>query len=426
MDPSPTQIIVLGAGFAGLNAVRVLSKHPGVRITLADQNNYHLFQPLLYQVAIAGLEAPEIAFPARAFCRRHPRASFQLGRAERVDRAARTLWLDGRPFPYDYLIVGLGTRSADFGVPGAADVALGLKTLPEAMTIRNRILAACEEAADTTDAERRRAMLTFVLIGGGPTGVELAGALAELRQHVIRRDYPELDLKEVRIVLVEAGPRLLAALSESSSAYTLRFLQDMGVEVLLQTPVTEITPAGVRTRNGRWIPSFTVVWSAGVAGAPLTGLPEPKRAGRVVTTPFLHLPDDPRVYVIGDLNYLEDPATGRPHPQVAQVAIQQGLLAARNILRELEGKPPQAFRYRDKGSMATMGRNHAVAEIGRWKFTGFVAWGMWLFVHLIELIGFRNRMLVLLNWIYSYFRYDFAVRIMHERETFPAETASPK
>lgn len=411
-------VVVLGAGFAGLHAVRVLSREAGVRVTLVDRNNYHLFQPLLYQVASAGLEAPQIAFPVRAYLRRYPNARFLLGSAQGLDPASKVLMVEGKPIPYDYLIVGTGTRTNDFGLSGVAAHAFGMKDLDDAMRIRDRVLSACEEAVRTADPGRRRALLTFVIVGGGPTGAELAGALGEIRRHVISRDYPELDSNEVRIVLIENSPRILGTFAPSLSNYAQDYLRRLGVELLLGEQVTQITASGVRLGSGMFIPSFVPIWTAGVTGQAIPGLAT-VRGNRVATLPTLHLETDPSVYVTGDMNYLEW-KDGRPYPQVAQTAIQQGTLAAHNILRELHGQEKQAFRYTDKGNMATLGRNHAIAEIGSLKLRGTLAWGAWLAVHLYYLIGFRNRMMVLSNWAYSYFTYDFAVRILHNRHSFPA------
>jgi len=414
-------VVVLGAGFAGLNAVRELSREPGIRVTLVDRNNYHLFQPLLYQVASAGLEAPQIAFPVRAYLRKYKNARFLLGTAEGIDPAGKVLMVDGRPVPYDYLMVGTGTRNNDFGLPGVSIYGFGMKDLEDAMRIRDRVLSACEEAVRTPDPERRKALLSFVIVGGGPTGVELAGALGEIRRHVITRDYPELRLDEVRIVLVEASQRILDAFTEPSVRYAQNYLRQLGVELMFGERVTEITPWGVRLQSGKFIPSFVPIWTAGVAGQALPGLPT-VQGNRVATLPTLHMETDPAIYVTGDMNYLEW-KDGRPHAQVAPTAIQQGTLAARNILRELRGQEKLPFKYKDKGNLATLGRNQAIAEIGNLKMRGFVAWSAWLAVHLYYLIGFRNRLMVLSNWAYSYFTYDFAVRIMHNRHRFPASQA---
>ena len=420
-------VVVIGAGFGGLHAVRTLARDYRVRITLIDQNNYHLFQPLLYQVAIAGLEAPQIAFPIRGFLRSFPRARFHLGRVSGIETQNKIVWVGDHPVPYDYLIVAAGSRSADFGIPGVREHAIGLKSLSEAITIRDRVLSACEEAVHTIDEQRRRALLTFVVIGGGPTGVELAGALGELRKHVIPRDYPEIDLNEVRVILIEAADRPLLHLSPSSSEYARNFFAGLDVKVLTNKMVQEVTPGAVITRDGDHITTFNAIWSAGIAGRSLPGLPDPVRQGRIVTTDSLTLPDHPDVYVIGDQSGMEAP-DGRFFPQVAPLAIQQGNHAARNILREIGGNVKAPFKYFDKGNMVTLGRNHAVAEVGKLKFTGFPAWSAWLGVHLLYLLGGRNRFMVLSNWAYSYFTYDYAVRTMHQRREFPAlvtEAAAP-
>lgn len=410
-------VVVLGAGFAGLNAVRTLSHEPGLKVTLVDRNNYHLFQPLLYQVATAGLEAPQITFPIRAFLRKYKNANFLMGSAEGIEADKKLIWVEGKPIAYDYLIVGSGTRTADFGVAGVARHAYGMKSLDDAMGIRDRFLSACEEAVATSDPKRRQALLTFVIVGGGPTGVEMAGALGEIRRHVIPRDYPSLNVSEVRVVLVEAADRVLISFSQSSASYATRFLQHLGVETWFGEQVVEIRADGVRLKSGKFIPSFTPIWTAGVSGAALVGLPT-VRANRVATTSSLYLPDHPSIYVAGDLNYLPDDQ-GRLYPQVAPTAIQQGTLAAHNILRNLRGQAQLPFKYQDKGSMATLGRAHAVAEVGKLRLKGYPAWGAWLAVHLYYLIGFRNRAMVLSNWAYSYFTYDFAVRVMHHRHRFP-------
>ena len=411
-------VVVLGAGFAGLNAVRVLSREPSLRVTLVDRNNYHLFQPLLYQVASAGLEAPQIAFPVRAFLRRHKNARFLLGSAEGIDAEAKVLMVEGKPVPYDYLVVGSGTRTNDFGLPGVAKYGYAMKTLDDAMRIRDRIISAGEEASRTADPQRRKALMTIVIVGGGPTGVELAGALGEVRRHVIPRDYPGVDLSEVRIILIEGSDRLLDAFAPSLARYAQRFLERLGVEVWFGERVVEIRPDGVKLLSGKFIPTFTAIWSAGVTGQGIPGLPT-TRGNRVATAPELYVPEHPEIYVAGDMNSLEY-KDGRPYPQVAPVAMQQGRLAAQNILRHLHGKEQKAFRYFDKGNMATLGRNAAVAEVKGLRLTGFPAWAAWLGVHLYYLAGFRNRLMVLGNWAYSYFTYDYAVRVMHHCHEFPA------
>ncbi|MDX2003785.1 MAG: NAD(P)/FAD-dependent oxidoreductase [Meiothermus sp.] len=415
---SEKHVVVLGAGFAGLHAVRVLSREPGVRVTLVDRNNYHLFQPLLYQVASAGLEAPQIAFPVRAYLRKYKNARFLMGNAEWVDSRTRVLSVDGKPLPYDYLLLGTGTRTNDFGLPGVAQHGFGMKDLDDAMRIRDRVLSACEEAERTADPQRRKALLTFVVVGGGATGVELAGALGEIRRHVISRDYPGIRLEEMRVILIETGERILDAFAPSSAYYAQDFLKNLGVELMFGQRVVEITAQGVRLGSGDFIPSFTAVWTAGVTGQSIPGLPV-VRGNRIETSPQLYMPSEPSVYVAGDMNWLEW-KSGRPHPQVAPTAMQQGAHAAHNILRALHGREQQPFTYKDKGSMATLGRSHAIAELGNLRMRGFLAWSAWLAVHLYYLIGFRNRAMVMGNWAYSYFTYDFAVRVLHHRHEFQA------
>lgn len=413
---SKKHIVVLGAGFAGLHAVRELAKSPEVEVTLIDRNNYHLFQPLLYQVASAGLEAPQITFPVRAYLRKYKNAQFILGNVDKIEPEQNKLWVEGAPISYDYLVIGTGTKTTDFGVKGVAEFSFSMKSLDDSMRIRDRLISAGEEASQTEDVDRRRALMTTVIVGGGPTGVELAGALGEVRRHVIPRDYRRVDIREVRIILVETAPRLLMAFSERNAIYATKFLAGLGVELKFNEAVVEVREDGVLLKSGEFIPSFTTIWSAGVTGQSVDDL-ETTRGNRYSVTPCLSLKDFPNIYVAGDISSLEH-KDGRPHPQVAQVAMQQGTLAGQNILRKIRGEPEVAFVYHDKGNMATMGRNHAIAEIGKIHLRGFPAWSAWLFVHLMNLVGFRNRLMVLTNWAYSYFTYDYAVRVLHTRQRF--------
>jgi len=415
-------VIVIGAGFAGVNAARALAQEPHMLVTLIDRRNYHLFQPLLYQVAIAALEAPEIAEPVRGMLRKHRRARFLLGDVRRIDRARRQIELEDRKLRYDYLIVATGSRTAQPPVPGVAEHTIGLKDLNDALRVRDRIIAACEEAARERDVERRQSLLHFIIVGGGPTGVELAGMLSEFGRTVLPRDYPEIPAGEFRVSLIDGNELPLATFTSSSRSYAREALATLGVDLHLGVRVDAVTAGGVRTGDGQFVNGYTTFWTAGVVGAEVDGLPEAAHGGRIETTPLLHVPDDPRVYVAGDLNALADPRTGQPYAQVAQVAMQQGRFAAANItLDACFGAPQQPFHYRDYGSVATIGRNSAVVEIGRFRLTGAPAWFGWAGIHIVQLVGFRNRLLVMLNWIFNYFSYAFGVRIMYRKPSFPGD-----
>jgi len=416
------RVVIVGAGFGGLWAARTLARSP-FEVLLVDRNNYHTFLALLYQVAAAELDPGDIAYPVRGILRGLPNVRFVMAEVKGVDFGQRAVETDGLTIPYDYLILATGSVSHFFGVPGAAECAFPLKTLEQGIVLRNHILGCFEQAAYVPDAERRQRLLTFAIVGGGATGVEFAGALAELIRGPLARDYPTLDFRKVRVVLLEARDRLLPGMPERLQTYALKRLRRMGVEVRLQAAVSRVAHDAVHLQDGTVIPAETTVWTAGVRGDPQVanwGLPT-ARGGRVAVLPTLQVPDHPEVYVIGDLAYFEE--EGRPLPMVAPVAIQQGIAAARNILRQIAGEPPVPFRYRDPGSMATIGRNAAVVQLGRWTFTGFPAWVLWLGVHLLRLIGFRNRLLVLINWAWDYLLFERAVRLILPAATQPFDSS---
>lgn len=418
--PPKKHAIIVGIGFAGLECARVLAKQPDLLVTVVERTNHHLFQPLLYQVAIAGLEAPEIAEPARALLRDFPNARFLMGTARHVDLDARILTVDARRLRYDYLIVCTGSRTARFDIPGIEEHALEMKRLDEALSIRDRILSACEEATREKDPVRRAALLTFIIVGGGATGVELAGALAELRLHVLPHDYPEIERHEFRVMLIESTDYPLASMGAKLGRYAERTLsENFRVEIVNDTRVTEVLEEGVITNHGEAIPAYTVIWTAGITGARFDGLPDPVGGGRIETNAALALPDHPEVFIAGDLNGALDPDTGEPFPQLGQTAVQQGRLAGRNIARDMRGLPPMPFSYDDKGVWVTIGRNKGVAQFAGREFAGPFAWVAWLVIHLMLLAGFRNRLLVLISWIYNYVTYDFAVRVILRRHVFP-------
>ncbi len=406
-----THIVIIGAGFGGLRAAQKLAGKP-VRVTVIDRRNYHLFQPLLYQVATAGLSPDEIAYPVRAIFQKQKNFDFLLAEVTGVNFDTRQVLTNRGPVTYDYLIIAAGAAVNFFGNASLAENALVLKDVPDAVTLRNHVLHMFELAAHENDLEKRRALLTFVVAGGGPTGVESAGAFSELIRLVLRRDYPSLNLDDVRVLLLEAADSLLAGFPSKLQQHAARALTAKHVEVRLAAKVSGYDGQVVTLADGTTLLSHTLLWSTGVKAAELfdnLGV-EQARQGRVRVLPTLQLPTHPEVYIAGDAAYIEE--NGQPLPMMGTVAFQQGIAAAENILRQINGQTLKPFRYADPGSLATIGRNAAVARIGNMEFTGFPAWVVWLVVHLIGLIGFRNRLIVLINWAWDYFFYDRAVRLI--------------
>ncbi|MBA3414382.1 MAG: NAD(P)/FAD-dependent oxidoreductase, partial [Chloroflexia bacterium] len=396
------RVVIVGGGFAGLDVARALAEAP-VAITVVDRNNHHLFQPLLYQVATAVLSPSDIAQPIRAILRKQTNVRVLMAEVVAVDLdQQRVLLDDGGELPFDYLIVAAGSSHAYFGNDQWEPDAPGLKTLEDALDIRSRILHAFEEAERTEDPAKRQALLTFVVVGGGPTGVELAGSIAEIGRHAMAREFARIDPASARIILVEALDRVLPPFHKASSATALAALHELGVETRFGHPVTRIEPGLVRVGNDA-IPAATVLWAAGVQAAAIgqTLGAATDRAGRVKVNPDLSVPGHPNVFVAGDLAALLQ-ANGRPVPGVAPAAKQQGRHAAGNVARLIRGEPPLRFRYRDKGNIAIIGRNKAVAEIGRLRFHGIVAWLAWLTIHLAYLNGFRNRLRAVIDWFLMY------------------------
>jgi len=407
---TPT-VVIVGAGFGGLNAARALRRAP-VQVVLVDRNNYHLFQPLLYQVATAGLEPEEIARPARAILRGQKNFDFRMVDVTRVDFAARRLETTGGPISYDFLVLAPGGETNFFGLESMQRHGLGLKDIPDAIAIRNHVLTCFEQAMLEPDPEKRRTLLTFIVVGGGPTGVEMAGALSELIRLVLVKDYPRLNIKDVRILLLEATDKLLAAMPERLREAAVKTLWRKWIDVRFGAQVADYDGKQIRLKSGEIIPAQTVIWAAGVQASPLNatlGLPA-SRQGRIPVEPALQVTAHPEVFIIGDAAYQEH--NGEPLPMVAPVAIQMGRFVARTIKRQLRGQPLEPFRYRDQGTLATIGRNAAVANVYGIKATGFVAWVMWLGIHIIQLIGFRNKLFVLINWAWDYFFYERAARLI--------------
>lgn len=418
---SAPRVIVVGAGFGGLAAVKALSKAP-VDVLLVDQHNFHLFTPLLYQVASSLLDPSQIAYPTRALARRLKNARFRLGTVRSVDLEKRLVVVDDEELAYDYLILAAGSVNDYFGNDSIAARTFPLKSLDQALTLRYHILGQFEHASATTDPAERRRLMSFAIVGGGPTGVEYAGALSELIHLVLRKDFPELDMSEVRIVLIDGQSLLLPEFRVASRKAAGQALARKQVTLSLAALVTEVDAAGVHLADGRVIEAGTVVWTAGVRAADLTrtlGL-DLGRRGQVPVLPTLQVRGHPEVFAIGDLAAV--PIDGKPLPMVSPVAIQEGDQAARNVIAALEGRPLSPFKYHNRGIMATIGRNQAVAELGPLRFTGFLAWLVWLFVHLALLIGFRNRIMALLSWGIDYFFYDRPVRLI----TMAPPLASPQ
>ena len=405
------QVVIVGGGFAGLWATRALAGAP-VRITLVDRGNHHLFQPLLYQVATAGLSAPDIAAPLRHILRRQKNVEVRMATVERIDAAGKRIVLaDGGEIAFDFLLLASGATHAYFGNDQWAAHAPGLKTLDDALDLRRKLLLAFERAEATDDPAERAAWLNFAVVGGGPTGVELAGTLAEIARHTLTGEFRNIDPAQARVRLIEAGPRVLASFPEDLSEKARRQLQRLGVEVSTGVPVTDISADGYRLGD-TFVPAKTVVWAAGVAASPLgrsLGVPL-DRAGRVPVEPDLAVPGHPDLFVAGDLAAVVQ--DGRPVPGVAPAAKQMGRHVAQSIRARLDGRATAPFAYRDYGNLATIGRMAAVVDFGRLKFSGLPAWWFWLTAHVFFLIGFRNRLVVLLNWFWAYWSYQRAARII--------------
>ena len=417
------RVVIVGGGFGGLHAARAL-RRAQVEVTVVDRRNFHLFQPLLYQVATGSLSPANIAAPIRNILKGQRNVRVLLGEAVGVDAASRRLLLSDGEVPYDSLIVATGTHHHYFGHEEWERLAPGLKTIEDATRMRGRILLAFERAERETESERIRALLTFVLVGGGPTGVELAGALAEIARDTLAHEFDAIDPAHARILLVEGAERILPTYPPDLSAKALAALARLGVEVWTGARVTDIRSDGVTLARGEvqeWLPTGTVLWAAGVQGSPLGGAlaratgVAADRSGRVAVGPDLAIPGHPEILVIGDLAHCRG-ETGQPLPGVAQVAMQQGAYAARRIQDRLAGRPTPPFRYRDYGSMATIGRHAAVAEIVGIRFAGYLAWLAWLFIHLMQLVQFQNRLLVFLQWAWGYFTYNRAARLITETE----------
>lgn len=411
MAPTRPRVVIIGGGFGGLSAAKAL-KHAPVDVVLIDRRNHHVFQPLLYQVATAALSPGDIASPIRWILRHQSNVRVWLAEATAIEPDRRVVRLSDGEVPYDHLIISAGATHAYFGHDEWRAYAPGLKTLEDALDMRRRVLLAFEQAERETDRARQRRLLTFVVIGGGPTGVELAGSLAEISRHALANDFRAIDPESARVILIEGGPSVLASYPEDLSAFARRALEKLGVAVWTGSLVSGVEEGKVQV-GAETIEAGTILWAAGVSASPLgasLGVPL-DRAGRVLIQDDLSVPGHPEISVVGDLAALRT-ADGQWLPGVAQVAMQQAAHAAANIVRRVEGQPPTPFVYRNLGNLATIGRNSAVADMPRWRFKGYTAWLFWLFVHVFNLIGFRNRLSVMTQWAFSYMTYQRSVRLI--------------
>jgi NADH dehydrogenase len=410
-DPARPRVVIIGGGFGGLSAARAL-RHAPVDVLLIDRRNHHVFQPLLYQVATAGLSPGDIASPIRWILRHQANARVWLAEATGIDVAARSIRLADGSVSYDYVIVSAGANHSYFGHDEWQQYAPGLKTLEDALDMRRRVLLAFEEAERETDRSRQRRLLTFVIIGGGPTGVELAGAVAEISRHALANDFRAIDPESARVILIEGGSRVLAAYPEDLSGFARKALEQLGVSVWTGSVVTGVEEGRVHVGT-ETIEAGTILWAAGIAASPLgASLGAPMdRAGRVLVQDDLSIPGHPEVFVVGDLAALKG-ADGQWLPGVAQVALQQAAHAAQTIRRAIAGQPSTPFVYRNLGNLATIGRHSAVADLPAFRMRGYPAWLFWLFVHVFNLIGFRNRLSVMTQWAFSYITYQRSVRLI--------------
>lgn len=411
-DTSIPRVIVIGCGFAGLNFVKKLKNKP-FQVVMIDKHNYHTFQPLLYQVSTAGLEPDSIAHPIRYIFKNYKDFYFRLAKAENIDTERNVLETNIGEISYDHLVIATGSETNYFGMKNLEKYAIPMKTVPEALNLRSIILQNFEAASLTSDLRERERLMNFVIIGAGPTGVELAGALAELKTHVLPHDYPDLDFRRMSIHLLEMMDQVLPPMSKNASRHSLKYLEEMGVNVWLGTSVKDYDGSTVYT-NKKNLPAYNLIWAAGVKGHIIPGLKEGEdyMKGRYIVNKYNQVGQHENIYAIGDVAAMITEETPKGHPMLAQVAIQQGENLAKNLWYWRRNMKPKEFQYNDMGTMATIGRNKAVADIGKFRFSGFFGWLLWMLVHLRSLVGFRNKLVVLMNWFVNYFSYDKKIRLI--------------
>lgn len=406
------RIVIIGGGFAGIQLVKSLKKSP-FQIVLLDRHNYHTFQPLLYQVATAGLEPDSIAGALRQLFEKHKDFYFRMARVTGIDLEEKKISTLVGDLDYDLLVIANGSKTNYFGDQKMYERTFPMKQVPQALDLRSHMLQNFEQTVMSPDPEEQDRLTNFVIVGGGPTGVEVAGALGELKKHVLPKDYPDIDFDIMNLHLVDAGPRLLAGMSEKSGDKALDYLEQFGVDIRLNTRLEDYDGRDVKLTDGTVIPAKTVIWAAGVTGNIIDGLPkEVVERGRIIVDEFNQIKGRSDVFALGDIAFMQTGETPKGHPMVAPVAIQQAQLLGKNLKRELKGKPKKPFKYRDKGSMATVGRNKAVVDMPKLHFGGFVAWLVWMFVHLMSIVGFRNRLVILSNWVWNYMTYDRGTRLI--------------
>ncbi|WP_026956276.1 NAD(P)/FAD-dependent oxidoreductase [Algoriphagus vanfongensis] len=411
-SPLP-KVVIIGAGFGGLKLARELNKKP-FQVILLDKNNYHQFQPLFYQVATAGLEPSAISFPLRKIFHHSNNVIFRMAEVKGIDQSAKRIQTDVGYLDFDHLVLAMGADTNYFGAKNIETFASPMKTVSEALYIRNKIIHNYEKAINIAQSENRRALMNVVIVGGGPTGVELAGAMAELRNNVLPKDYPELSFKNMKVVLIEAGPSVLAAMSDVAKSSSLEYLQDLGVEVLLDTKVKDYDGKKVYLEDKEPIETETLLWAAGIKPNKIAGLQEEyyARNGRIYVDEYSEIRGAKNIYALGDISLMQDEAYPKGHPQVAQVALQQADNLAKNLIRSTKDKQKKAFHYKDLGSMATVGRKLAVVDLPFIKFQGLFAWLTWLFVHLMAILGVKNKLFIFMDWSWNYLSFDPSLRLL--------------
>ncbi len=408
------RVVIIGAGFAGISLAKKLKKS-NLQVVLIDKHNYHNFQPLLYQVATGGLEAGSIAYPIRKVIQGYPNFYFRLTAVKEIDTKNQKILTESDELHYDYLVIATGSKTNFFGNKEIERNAMSMKTIPQSLNIRSLILENFEQAVFSTDEKEQENLMNFVLVGAGPTGVELAGALAEMKKAILQKDYPDLDIQKMQINLIQSGDRILNTMSEKSSIAAEKFLIDLGVKIYKNVRVTNYDGKTVTTNSDLSFDTSTVIWTAGVQGAAITGLDASsliEKVERIRVNQFSQVVGYSNIFAIGDIAVMETTNYPQGHPMMAQPALQQGDLLGENIVKLLDNKPMKPFEYKDKGSMATIGRNLAVVDLPKYHFNGVFAWFVWMFVHLFSLIGFKNKAVVFLNWVYNYIRFDREGRLI--------------